>query len=177
MEWENPVHYVGHTSTPIVVFRNGKHQNISSLMFHNITTRTRMNALLNLRSLVQPAVPYEQWITWPIVRYNFLSTEYSQLECILYQQTTVNDFASRSVGILQEAMRWAPHTTRSHLIEYLLRMDNTSQGLNQHSGLALATESVLNYAGYNRSSSSLGVITPKCLVFSAMFCVYEFIDK
>ena len=72
-------------------------------------------------------------------------------------QTTVNDFAARSVGILQEAMRWAPNITRSHLMEYLLRVDNTSKGLYQHSGLALATESVLNYAGYNRASASLGV--------------------
>lgn len=73
------------------------------------------------------------------------------------RQTTVKDFAARSIGILQESMHWAPNTTRSHLVEYLLTMDNASRGLYQHSGLALATESVLNYAGYNRGSGSLGV--------------------
>ena len=36
-------------------------------------------------------------------------------------------------------------------------MENTAEGLFQHSGLSLATESVLNYAGYNKSAAALGV--------------------
>ena len=71
----------------------------------------------------------------------------------------MKDFAARSIGILQESMRWAPNATRSHLIEYLLTREHTSKGLYQHSGLALATESVLNHAGYNRGSAPLGVGT------------------
>ena len=75
----------------------------------------------------------------------------------LFFQNTVKDFAARSIGILQESMRWAPNAVRSHLMQYLLQMDNSTSGMLQHSGLALATESVLNYAGYNRNSASLGV--------------------
>lgn len=36
-------------------------------------------------------------------------------------------------------------------------MEHSSQGLFYHSGLALATESVLNYAGYNKTAAPLGV--------------------
>ncbi|XP_021377626.1 phosphatidylinositol 4-kinase alpha-like isoform X3 [Mizuhopecten yessoensis] len=83
------------------------------------------------------------------------------------RETLVKDFALRCQSILQESMKWAPNTTRSHMIEYLLRMENTSQGLLTHSGLALATESVLNYAGYNKSAAPLGTATldrrPNCV--------------
>ncbi|ESO97694.1 hypothetical protein LOTGIDRAFT_103639 [Lottia gigantea] len=76
-------------------------------------------------------------------------------------------FVFRSTDILQESLKWAPNTTRSHLIEYLLRMENSTAGLFQHSGLALVTESVLNYAGYNKNSAPLGSATldrrPKCV--------------
>lgn len=60
-------------------------------------------------------------------------------------QRTVSDFAARCQGILQEAMKWAPEATRSHLQNYQTHLDQTN--LSSHSGLALATESVLQYAG------------------------------
>ncbi|PVD31364.1 hypothetical protein C0Q70_06776 [Pomacea canaliculata] len=62
---------------------------------------------------------------------------------------------------------WAPNAVRSHLIHYVLNMENASAGIHQHSGLALATESVLNYAGYNKNSAPLGPATldrrPTCV--------------
>lgn len=83
------------------------------------------------------------------------------------RENTVKDFAARSTGIIQEAMKWAPNATRSHIIEYLLKMEHSSQGLFYHSGLALATESVLNYAGYNKTAAPLGIATldrrPNCV--------------
>ncbi|XP_045112601.1 phosphatidylinositol 4-kinase alpha-like [Portunus trituberculatus] len=61
------------------------------------------------------------------------------------RERTVSDFAARCQGILQEAMKWAPEATRSHLQNYQTHLDQTN--LSSHSGLALATESVLQYAG------------------------------
>ena len=69
------------------------------------------------------------------------------------------DFSARCQDILHEAMKWAPTATRSHLQNYQVCLDQNN--LNSHSGLALATESLLNYAGIRGPTQSLQV----CLLF------------
>lgn len=85
------------------------------------------------------------------------------MDTIDAREGIVKDFAERSLGIVQEAMKWAPQATRSHLQEYLNQIPNAGH----HTGLALATESVLHNKGLHLQSVSLSLNTlekrPRCV--------------
>lgn len=82
-------------------------------------------------------------------------------------QSIVRDFAARSSGIIQEAMKWAPNATRSHLVDYLSNHENSVSGLSQHVGLSLAAEALIQHSGLNSTASPLSATVldrwPNCV--------------
>ncbi|KAG8200239.1 hypothetical protein JTE90_025015 [Oedothorax gibbosus] len=95
------------------------------------------------------------------------SHKLSLTDTLEMRENIVNDFAARSLGILQEAIKWAPAVTRSHLVEYLTVWQHANDGMKHHSGLAMAVESVLQFSGLNLMFAPLSHATlekwPTCV--------------
>nr|CAD7426384.1 unnamed protein product [Timema monikensis] len=72
------------------------------------------------------------------------------MDTMAARENIVKDFESRCQSIIQEAMKWAPRITCSHLQEYL----NQNIG-SHHTGVALAMECVVHFIGSNAQSASL----------------------
>ncbi|EDO42545.1 predicted protein [Nematostella vectensis] len=71
------------------------------------------------------------------------------------REGTVRDFSARCSGILKEAIKWAPEATLSLLQDYLLKFEHVSVGMTHHTGLALAMENIVQFAGLNPRSMCL----------------------
>ncbi|CAL8078131.1 unnamed protein product [Orchesella dallaii] len=89
------------------------------------------------------------------------------------REAMVRDYSERCTGFLQEAMKWAPETTRSHLEEYVNL--NCGDALQNHSGLAMATEGLLKFAGLNLVAENLPDTSlekrPECVKTSIPRCI------
>lgn len=78
----------------------------------------------------------------PTLRVNGTPYVLQLMDSLVARESRVKDFADRCQGIVSEAMKWAPKSTRSHLQEYPNNVPVPS--LNNHSGLALAFDSILH---------------------------------
>ncbi|XP_064490203.1 phosphatidylinositol 4-kinase alpha-like isoform X2 [Ornithodoros turicata] len=95
------------------------------------------------------------------------------------RETIVRDLAAHCQGIVQEAVKWAPIATRSHLQEYMVTNSEMVEALTQHTGVGLAIESIMLFAGLNIISSphSLSLLDrwPACVKkdYSEFICSME----
>lgn len=79
-------------------------------------------------------------------------------ETIEIRETIVKDFGFRCDGIIQEAVKWAPNITRSHLQEYMIRVRTALDGFKQRSGLSLAVQSITTCSAQNENINNVAVV-------------------
>ncbi|XP_071790519.1 phosphatidylinositol 4-kinase alpha-like [Asterias amurensis] len=73
------------------------------------------------------------------------------------RESIMRDFSARCGGIFQEASKWAPSVTRSHIQQYLIHLENSSDGLSQRVRLEGGTESALQCAGFSQGPMGGGL--------------------
>ncbi|CAH8562612.1 unnamed protein product [Schistosoma margrebowiei] len=135
--------------------------------------------MLDVAQLLSQSLEVDPNLTAPV--YNVPGTNFKLFtsDSLPAREKMLTDFVKRCKGIIEVGLQWAPNLVRSHLINYMLEIQHPSTDLPQHTGLALATESVLNYAGFNRSASFLGTSAldkrPTCAKMDSSNFMYNLI--
>ncbi|KAK4470141.1 hypothetical protein MN116_005591 [Schistosoma mekongi] len=135
--------------------------------------------MLDIAQLLSQSLEVDPNLTAPV--YNVPGTNFKLFttDNLPVREKMLTDFVKRCKGIIEVGLQWAPNLVRSHLINYMLEIQHPAIDLLQHTGLALATESVLNYAGFNRSASFLGTNAlekrPTCAKLNSSNFMYNLI--
>ncbi|KAJ8666201.1 hypothetical protein QAD02_007863 [Eretmocerus hayati] len=67
------------------------------------------------------------------------------------EMSIVKDFSARCKGIVQEAVKWAPHATRSHLQDYIRRFQSSKPGT--HSDFEVVNDFVSEFLNLTTAGS------------------------
>ncbi|GAB6030041.1 hypothetical protein CHUAL_005725 [Chamberlinius hualienensis] len=118
-----------------------------------------LRSMLDILQLLSKSLELDPNQENPVLAVEGTTHKLMLMDTLEARESIVRDFAARCQGIIQEAMKWAPNATRSHLQEYLSNRQNSLLGLRQHTGFSLVAESALQFAGLNVNSTFLGSST------------------
>ncbi|XP_030382082.1 phosphatidylinositol 4-kinase alpha isoform X1 [Scaptodrosophila lebanonensis] len=118
---------------------------------HLLWNRRVLWCMLDILQLLAYSLTLDPNEETPTLR--VVSTPYTLqlMDSLPARELRLKDFADRCQGIVNEAMKWAPRSTRSHLQEYPNQIPTPV--LAHHSGLALAFDSVVNSSAMHPASA------------------------
>lgn len=132
---------------------------------HLLWNRRVLWSMLDILQVLSYSLNVDPNQETPILKIPSIPYQIHLMDTLEAREAIVKDFASQCQQILQEAMKWAPDSTRSHLQEYSNHIPGS--GTWHHAGLALATDAVLQFTGLNLQSAPLSTNTlerrPKCV--------------
>lgn len=83
------------------------------------------------------------------------------------RESTVNDFTQRCGTILQQALEFAPITTKSHIQNYMLQLQLNGNDIYNHSGISMALECIMKYSKLRSDTITLdsgsSIRRPDCI--------------
>ena len=83
------------------------------------------------------------------------------------RESTVNDFTQRCASILQQALEFAPITTKSHIQNYMLQIQLKGNDIYNHSGISMVLECIMKYSKFRTNISGLdsssSIRRPDCI--------------
>lgn len=109
---------------------------------HLLWNRRVLWCMLDILQLLAYSLTLNPNEETPTLRVNGTPYVLQLMDSLVARESRLKDFADRCQGIVSEAMKWAPKSTRSHLQEYPNNVP--APALNNHSGLALAFDSILH---------------------------------
>lgn len=109
---------------------------------HLLWNRRVLWCMLDILQLLALSLTLNPNEETPTLRVNGTPYVLQLMDSLVARESRLKDFADRCQGIVSEAMKWAPKSTRSHLQEYPNNVP--APALNNHSGLALAFDSILH---------------------------------
>ena len=93
---------------------------------------------------------YQEAASYPVPNTDYTLTVMDTKEA---RDSIMQDFSARCGGIFQEAVKWAPGITRSHIQQYLIHLEGMTDGYSKRSGLEFATENALQCAGFTKPAT------------------------
>ncbi|CAL8128289.1 unnamed protein product [Orchesella dallaii] len=130
---------------------------------HLLWSRTVLHTMLDILELLLKSLDANPNVdngAAPVANTSYTIQFMTSIEA---REGMVQDYSERCFGFLQEAFKWAPESTRSHLEEYAnLNCENGYKNLFQwhnHTRLTMTTEGLLQFAGINLNYNFKGGAT------------------
>jgi len=144
--------YFNHIHKPIQVVADQYLSFLVDRFPHLLWNRRVLWCMLDILQLLAYSLSLDPNEETPTLR--VVSTPYTLqlMDSLPARELRLKDFADRCQGIVNEAMKWAPRSTRSHLQEYPNQIPTPV--LAHHSGLALAFDSVVSSSALHTGTTS-----------------------
>ncbi|XP_017062942.1 phosphatidylinositol 4-kinase alpha isoform X1 [Drosophila eugracilis] len=144
--------YFNHIHKPIQVVADQYLSFLVDRFPHLLWNRRVLWCMLDILQLLAYSLSLDPNEETPTLR--VVSTPYTLqlMDSLPARELRLKDFADRCQGIVNEAMKWAPRSTRSHLQEYPNQIPTPV--LAHHSGLALAFDSVVSSSALHTGTMS-----------------------